>query len=228
MLQPLYAQTLMGYDALNAGFMLAPGGFGTLLVMPVVGLLMNRIDARWLIMLGMGVNSYAVMMMANINLDVSMWHMTWPRIVWGLGMGFFFVPLSTAALGVIRREKMGDASSLFNLMRNIGGSVGIAVAVTLLSRRAQFHQHILAEHVTPYDPQAIERFQYLWRGLMFSGADPVTAQAQAGQLIYREVQRQALVIAFVDNFWLIGLSALVCVPLVLLMHKFKGGMAVGH
>src|SRR5947208_2155977 len=129
--------------------------------MPLAGLLINRMDARWLLAVGMAVTSYSVVMMSHITLEVSMWHMTWPRIVWGLGMGFYFVPLSAAAIGVVSKEKMGDASALFNLTRNLGGSVGVALAVTLLSRRAQFHQHVLVSHITPYDPQAVERFTYI-------------------------------------------------------------------
>jgi DHA2 family multidrug resistance protein len=228
MLQPLYAQTLMGYDALNAGVMMAPGGFGTLLTMPLVGVLMNRLDARWLLVVGMAVTDYSMVMMSHLTLDISMWHLTWPRIVWGLGMGFYFVPLSAVAIGVVSKEKMGDASALFNLMRNLGGSVGVALAVTLLSRRAQFHQHILVSHITANDPETTQMFAYVWQGLILSGSDAVTAQAQAGRLLYGEVQRQALLMAFLDDFWLIGVVSLACVPLVFLMRRFTGGMAVGH
>lgn len=227
-LQPLFAQMLMGYDAVSAGIMMAPGGLGTLLTMPLVGVFMNKMDARWLLAVGMAVTSYSIVMMSHVTLDVAMWHLSWPRIVWGLGMGFYFVPLSTMAIGAVNKEKMGDASALFNLMRNLGGSVGVAMAVTLLSRRSQFHQHILTSHISPYDPQTRERFSSMWQGLVQSGTDPVTAQAQAGQLIYMEVQRQSLLMAFLDNFWLIGMISLVCVPLVFLMRKFKGGMTVGH
>ncbi len=227
-LQPLYAQTLLGYDALNAGVMMMPGGFGTLLTMPLAGVLMNRTDARWLLLVGMLVTNYSLVMMSHLTLDVSMGQMSWPRIVWGLGMGFYFVPLSAAAIGAVNKEKMGDASALFNLMRNLGGSVGVALAVTLLSRRAQFHQHVLVAHVTPYDPQATERFTYLWQGLIRSGTDPMTAQAQAGQLIYLEVQRQSVLMAFLDSFWVIGVASLACVPLVFLMRGFRGGMTIGH
>jgi len=228
MLQPLYAQTLMGYDALNAGVLVAPGGVGTLLMMPVVGLLMNRVDVRLLVALGMGVTSYGVLMMSHFALTSSPWHLIWPRIVWALGMAFFFVPLSAAALGIIPKERMGDASALFNLTRNIGGSVGIALAVTLLSRRAQFHQYILISHVTPNDPEAVDRFTSLWQGLVFSGSDPVIAHEQATGLIYSEVLRQSLLMSFLDTFWLIGVISLACVPLVLLMREFRGGIAVGH
>lgn len=229
LLQPFYVQTFMGYDAISAGLIMTPGGIGTLIMMPMVGLLLNRVDARWLLFLGMGASCYSLLMMADVvTLETSMWQFIVPRLVWGLGMGFFFVPLSTASLGMIQKERMGDASALFNLMRNIGGSVGIALAVTLLSRRAQFHQNSLVGHITPYDPQAVDRFTYLRQGLMLSGADPVTAQTQAGQLIYMEVQRQSALMAFQDAFWLIGIIALACIPLVFLMRKFKGGMVVGH
>jgi DHA2 family multidrug resistance protein len=208
--------------------MMAPGGFGTLLTMPLVGVLMNRLDARWLLVVGMAVTDYSMVMMSHLTLDISMWHLTWPRIVWGLGMGFYFVPLSAVAIGVVSKEKMGDASALFNLMRNLGGSVGVALAVTLLSRRAQFHQHILVSHITANDPETTQMFAYVWQGLILSGSDAVTAQAQAGRLLYGEVQRQALLMAFLDDFWLIGVVSLACVPLVFLMRRFTGGMAVGH
>ena len=227
-LQPLFAQMLMGYDAVSAGIMMAPGGIATLFTMPLVGVLMNRMDARWLLVVGMAVTSYSIVMVSHLTLDVAMWQLSWPRIVWGFGMGFYFVPLSAVAIGVVSKEKMGDASALFNLMRNLGGSVGVALAVTLLSRRSQFHQHILTSHISPYDPQTQEQFSYLWRRLVQSGVDPLSAQAQAGQLIYMEVQRQSLLMAFLDNFWIIGMAALVCVPLIFFMRRFKGGAMVGH
>jgi DHA2 family multidrug resistance protein len=227
-LQPLYAQILLGYDALNAGVMMMPGGFGTLLTMPLAGVLMNRLDARWLLLLGMTVTNYSLLLMSHLTLEVSMWQLSWPRIIWGLGMGFYFVPLSAAAIGAVNKEKMGDASALFNLMRNLGGSIGVALAVTLLSRRAQFHQHVLVSHVTPYHPQAMERLARLWQGLVQAGADPVTAQTQAQQLIYLEAQRQSVTMAFLDSFWLIGILSLACAPLVFLMRKFTGGMTIGH
>jgi len=227
-LQPLFAQMLMGYDAVSAGIMMAPGGLGTLLTMPLVGVLMNKIDARWLLAVGMAVTSYSIVMMSHVTLDIAMWQMSWPRIVWGLGMGFYFVPLSAVAIGSVNKEKMGDASALFNLMRNLGGSVGVALAVTLLSRRAQFHQHILTSHISPYDPQTRAQFSYIWKGLVQSGTDPVTAHSQAGQLIYLEVQRQSLLMASLDNFWIIGMVSLVCVPLVFVMRKFRGGATIGH
>jgi DHA2 family multidrug resistance protein len=193
-----------------------------------VGVLMNKIDARWLLAVGMAVTSYSIVMMSHVTLDIAMWQMSWPRIVWGLGMGFYFVPLSAVAIGSVNKEKMGDASALFNLMRNLGGSVGVALAVTLLSRRAQFHQHILTSHISPYDPQTRAQFSYIWKGLVQSGTDPVTAHSQAGQLIYLEVQRQSLLMAFLDNFWIIGMVSLVCVPLVFVMRKFRGGATIGH
>ncbi len=227
-LQPLFAPNLLGYAAINAGIMMAPGVFGTLLTMPLVGVLMNRIDARWLLAIGMAITNYSLIMTSHLTLDVSMWHLTWPRIVWGLGMGFYFVPLSAMAIGVVSREKMGDASALFNLMRNLGGSIGVALAVTLLSRRAQFHQQVIASHITPYNRAAAGWFAYLQQGFISSGADPVTAQTQAGHLIYLEVQRQSVLMSFLDSFWLIGMTSLLCVPLVLLMRQFKGGMTVGH
>lgn len=227
-IQPLFAQMLLGYDAVSAGIMMAPGGIATLFMMPLVGALMNKMDARWLLAVGMAVTSYSIVMVSHLTLDVAMWQLSWPRVVWGLGMGFYFVPLSTVAIGVVSKEKMGDASALFNLMRNLGGSAGVALAVTLLSRRSQFHQHILTSHISLYDHQTREQFSYLWKGLVQSGIDPLSAQSQAGQLIYMEVKRQSLLMAFLDNFWIIGMAALTCVPLVFLMRKFKGGATVGH
>ena len=122
-LSPLYTQILMGYTSMLAGMVLAPGGVATLITMPIAGVLMPRIDPRWVIATGCALNAYAMYLMATLTLEASYWHIMWPRFVQGLGIGFTFVPLSTMALGGVPRRELGHASGLFNFTRTVGGSV---------------------------------------------------------------------------------------------------------
>ncbi|MEJ2070807.1 MAG: DHA2 family efflux MFS transporter permease subunit, partial [Syntrophobacterales bacterium] len=149
MLLPLYLQTIMGYDATLAGWALAFGGVGSLMILPIVGRLTQVIDGRWLIGAGLAINALAVFMMSNYNTQVDFFTAWFPRFIQGIGLGTTFVSLTTLTMSRISQEKMGNATGIFNLMRNLGGSFGIATATTLLYRRAQFHQTRLVEHLTP-------------------------------------------------------------------------------
>jgi DHA2 family multidrug resistance protein len=150
MLLPLFLQTLMGYDATLAGWALAFGGIGSLLIMPVVGRLTMVMDSRKIVFVGLLINAYAVYLMSGYTTTIDFYHAWWPRFVQGFGLGATFVSLTTLTMSRISQEKMGNATGIFNLMRNLGGSFGIATATTLLSRRSQFHQGRLVEHLTPF------------------------------------------------------------------------------
>jgi DHA2 family multidrug resistance protein len=144
----------------------------------------------------------------------------WPLVLSGLALGFVFVPLSATTVGTLRREDIGNATGIFNLMRNVGGSIGISMVTTLLARRAQIHQVVLAQHVSPYDPEAVQRLRDLEAMLTPQvGAQAAPAAAQAA--LYSILVRQATLLAFIDNFRLMALLALACVPLVLLLRRAK-------
>lgn len=218
-LSPLFTQILMGYTALLAGLVLAPGGLSTLVTMPIAGVLINRIDPRWIIVTGCALNAYAMYLMATLTLEASYWHIMLPRFIQGLGIGFTFVPLSTVALGAVPMREMGHASGLFNFIRTIGGSIGIALVATLLQRGSQTHQARLVTHVSPYDPDVWNRHQALAATFAARGADPATADQQAWAHLYEMVQRQALSLSFIDNFWLLVWIFVAVIPFVLFLGR---------
>jgi DHA2 family multidrug resistance protein len=218
-LSPLFTQILMGYTAMLAGLVLAPGGFSTLVMMPIAGALLSRLDARWIIVAGCALNAYAMYLMATLSLEASYWQIMLPRFIQGLGIGFTFVPLSTVALSAVPARELGHASGLFNFMRTIGGSIGIAAVATFLQRGAQTHQARLAGHVSLYDPDVWDRYQTLVETFTARGADVATAEQQAWAHLYEMVQRQALLLSFIDNFWWLVWIFLAVIPFVLFLGR---------
>ncbi|MBW1953209.1 MAG: DHA2 family efflux MFS transporter permease subunit [Deltaproteobacteria bacterium] len=219
-LLPLYLQTLMGYDATLAGMALAPGGLGSLLIMPVVGRLTTMVDNRILIGLGLVINGVAMYMMSNYNLQLDFWHAMLPRFIQGFGLGMTFVSLTTVTMSKISQERMGNATGMFNLLRNLGGSFGIATVVTLLSRRSQFHQSRLVEHINPTSinfQQWAARVQE-WFGTS-GGVETGLLDRQWLAALYQEVLRQANMLAFCDDYWLLTIIFALLIPLVLLMRR---------
>ena len=218
-LSPLFTQILMGYTAMLAGLVLAPGGVSTLVTMPIAGALMNRLDPRWIIVTGCALNAYAMYLMATLTLQASYWDIMLPRFIQGLGIGCSFVPLSTVALSAVPMRELGHASGLFNFIRTIGGSIGIAMVATLLERGAQSHQARLAAHVSLYDPDVWDRYHTLVTTFAARGADTVTAEQQAWAHLYAIVQREALTLSFIDNFWRLAWIFAAVVPFVLLLGR---------
>jgi DHA2 family multidrug resistance protein len=231
MLLPLYLQTLMGYDATLAGWALAFGGIGSLMILPIVGRLTQIIDGRWLVGVGLLINTLAVYLMSQYNTQIDFFTAWWPRFIQGFGLGTTFVSLTTLTMSRISQEKMGNATGIFNLMRNLGGSFGIATAATLLSRRAQFHQSHLVERLTPLD-LPFQAWQHRM-GEVFSLPPNwhwwQNPQPLAG--LYGEVQRQATMLAFCDDYWFFTLLFLALLPMVFLMRRAPetaGGPGMGH
>ena len=220
-LLPVMLQTLMGYPSLQAGIAMAPRGLGSLIVTPIVGAALGktRTDPRKLLALGFGVSAWSMFWLASLNLDAGYWDIFWPQFVQGVGLGMLFVPLATVSMDRIPRESMGNATSLFNLMRNIGGSFGIALIQTLLARDRQGHTNTLVAHINPYDPAAQQMFQSLRSAFVSRGADAMTAASRAYGAMWGMVQRQAAIEAFLDAFMLLALVFLAMMPLLLLMKK---------
>jgi MFS transporter, DHA2 family, multidrug resistance protein len=224
---PLFLQTLLGYTAENSGIATAPRGVGAMIAMPVVGLLMAYVDFRWLVSLGVVCVWGATLIFAKLNLDVSMASIVWPNILYGLGIGLVMVPLMTVSVGTLPKEKMGNASGIYNLMRNLGGSIGISLSTTFVARMAQVHQATLVGHMTPYDPMFRQRLSTLTAGLSRYSAGPQSHMQAYGQLQGILLQ-QANLKAFMDMFAWTALIMIVCLPAVWLLKKFavKGGMAM--
>jgi DHA2 family multidrug resistance protein len=219
MLIPLFLQTLMGYDATLAGMVLAPGGVATLITMPFVGAFIQRSDGRRVVLTGLLIGAFAMFLMQRFSLEASYWDFVWPRVILGVGLAMIFVPLTTVTLSTISREEMGNATGIFNLLRNVGGSVGIAIAATMLSRYSQFYQNTLVGHVNPYSFQTQARLSALKQAAIARGFDPVSADRFSLAAIHGMVRRQAGMLAYNRIFCVVGLAFLVIIPLLLLLKK---------
>jgi MFS transporter, DHA2 family, multidrug resistance protein len=221
LLLPMMLQTLMGYTAMLSGLVLSPGGIMVVIMLPIVGKLLARIEARWLVIFGIVITSLSLFHMSHFNLDIDFRTAMWARIFQSAGMAFLFVPINTMAFYFIEQHRINDAAGIINLARNVGGSSGIATVTTLLARRAQFHQSVLVGHVTSLGGNYHAMVAGASSMLTQQGSDPVMAANQAHGMLQGMVQRQATMLAFVDNFWLLGVLFLAMIPLMFLMKKTK-------
>jgi DHA2 family multidrug resistance protein len=219
-LLPLFLQTLLGYPAVQSGLTVSPRGFGSVVSMLIVGRLIGKVDGRFLIMFGFCVLAYSTYMLTGINLDVSSSSVTWPLIISGFAMGFIFVPLTTMTMGTLRNEQMGNGAGIYNLMRNTGGSIGIAAMTTFLARGAQQHQAAFASHLTPYDSAFQQRFHAM-AGVFASGGGGPEAMQKAYGAIYGLVARQAMLMSYIDNFRLLAYLCVLCIPAALLFKRVR-------
>ncbi|HZR25148.1 MAG TPA: DHA2 family efflux MFS transporter permease subunit [Vicinamibacterales bacterium] len=224
-LLPIMLQTLLAYPPLQAGIAMAPRGIGSFFAMPITGLITGKVDARKLLTGGLIIGGLTLVWLSDLNLQAGYWDIFWPQAIQGVGMSLLFVPLTTVSMDPIPREQMGNATSLFNLMRNIGGSVGIATTGTLLARHNQSTTALLGRNITAYDTTSQSMLAGLRATFMAAGADAVTATERAHAAMFGMVQRQATMVSFVGIFQLLGIMFIALVPLVLLMQKPKGG---GH
>src|SRR5512146_712675 len=218
-LLPLYGQILLGYTAFLAGLVLSPGGVATLIVMPIVGTLIVNHNPKYLLTFGIAVCAFSTYAMSRFTLGADFAALMWPRIYLGIGMGFLFIPLTTLTLSSIPRPQMGNATSIYNLLRNLGGSFGVAFATTMFVRRAQLHQSHLSEHLTGFDrtfSTAVEGAKAL---LLKRGVPGAAAEPMALQRIYREAIRQATAMGFNDAFFVLAVLMVFILPLVLLLRR---------
>ncbi|MGE3274403.1 MAG: DHA2 family efflux MFS transporter permease subunit [Vicinamibacterales bacterium] len=218
-LLPVMLQTLMGYPAIEAGKAMAPRGIGSFLGMLFVGAVSSRVDHRKLLAVGLVGAGASMFWLGAITLDAGFWDLFWPQFLQGLALSLLFVPLTTLTMDAIAPEEMGNATSLYNLVRNVGGSFGIATATTLLSRYGQVNLDRLATHVTPYSPAATGMLHDLTGAFVSRGSDLVTAQQQAMAALYGMTARQASAITFLQVFRVLGILCLVLLPLVLVLKK---------
>jgi DHA2 family multidrug resistance protein len=209
-LLPPLLQSLLGYSVLQSGFLTAPRGIGTLVSMIVVGRLVGKIDSRLLILFGMVLMSWSLWQMSGFSLDMDQRPIIVSGIIQGFALGFIFVPLNTLAFGTLDPKFRTTAASLFNLARNIGGSVGISVVTVMLARNVQISHSDLAAHITQYSIPPISP-------AITQGAPPITDTVL--MMADAEINRQALMIAYIDDFWLMMIVSLVAIPLLLLLKK---------
>jgi len=219
-LLPLFMQTLLGWTAVTAGIWTSPRGVATALFMPLCGYLLGKgWDARWLLVFGFVVASLAFFGYSHMSLDSGTWDILLCQINQGAGMAFVFVPLTVVTMDPILKAETGYATSLYSVMRNIGSSVGISFVTTWVARRSQFHQSILAAHVTRYN-LGTRQFLRLAQGLLFrQGSDSSTAAHRSLALLYGMLQQQAALLSFVEVFRIMGFLFLATIPFVLLMRR---------
>ena len=226
-LLPQLVQTLFGYTATLAGLVITPGGVAVMFMMPVVGILVNKTQPKYLVALGMLIEFGAMYHLSKLNLNVGYRDFMWARIYQAAGLAFLFVPLTTASYAGVPGNKSNEASALINLMRNLGGSFGISIAQTLLAQRAQFHQARLVSHLVPTNPtytQALERIQEMVGRAGSSAAD---ASHRAIAHMMQVVSRQAQMQSYLDVFRVLAWCALAAVPLVFLLQRIKPGQGHG-
>jgi DHA2 family multidrug resistance protein len=218
-LLPLFLQTLLGYPALDSGLAVSPRGIGSMVSMVVAGALAEHMDARLMVMVGFLILGVSTLMLGNVNLGIAMTSVVVPNLLNGFAGGFIFVPLTTLTMGKLRKREIGNAAGIYNLVRNIGGSVGIASATTLLVRRSQVHQNYLAAHLTATDTASAGMAQGLAAKLSLAGVDSYTAHHKALGAIYEMVQQQASLLSYIDNFRLLAVLAFLCLPLAALFRR---------
>ncbi len=225
---PIYTQSLMGYTATWAGLVISPGGIASLLAMALVGGMVGKVDARFLVLVGAILNIGALWVLKDLNLQVDFFHITLSRLFQGFGLGFLFVPITAAAFSHLKPEQIGQGTGLFNLLRNEGGSVGIAMSATVLARHAQLHQARLADHVTSFSLIVQNRLAEATHSLFaVSGHDPVTDQTLSLGMLYGQVQQQAAMLAFVDVFRMLMFAFVLFLPFIILLSGGRGRRGPG-
>src|SRR5215467_1663358 len=225
-LLPLFLQTVLGYPAIEAGIAMAPRGLGSFIAMPLVGFLTAKIDSRKLLVVGLLGGAATLYMFGSLNLQVGYWDIFWPQFFQGLSMGLIFVPLTTVTMSLIAREEMGNATSIFNLMRNMGGSIGIAAIATMLNRNAQAQYNVLGAHITGFDARVRALLEQIRGGFIAHGMDFTTATQAAYSSLSGMVNQQAVMVAFVQLFRILALVFAVVVPLVFVMRRPRGRQTV--
>ena len=219
-LLPLFYQEVMGYTAFNAGIAVSPRGLGAIVAMPLIGYLTDKMDTRWLIGGGFLIFAICGIWFGEVNLTISPWSFIWAIILSGFGSGMVFVPLSTTTVAFLTNEEIGNASGLYNLLRNVGGSIGISLTDTLLARHSQVHQAYLIQNL---NPGGRVYQQELARGASALAPKIGEAMSGAGALgrIYSSLNVQALLLSYMDDFRYLAIASFACLPLVIALKKAK-------
>jgi DHA2 family multidrug resistance protein len=229
---PQFVQTLLGYTAALAGMVISPGGITVMLMMPLVGFLVSRVDPRWMIVYGFSISAMALFTMLDLNTGASFAHIAFLRIFQASGLAFLFIPINTLSYNGIPGNKNNDVSGLTNLARNIGGSMGTAFEVTMLARRQQFHQERLGADVGLGSLNLHDRVDALGRFLVQHGpkiSSLTQGRTMAQGRLYQQLVQQSTMLAYLDVIKMLAIAMLLAIPLVFLMSRpKKGAAAMGH
>ncbi len=222
---PQMLQQLLGYSAELAGLALSPGGAVIMLMMPVVGFLVSRVDTKYLISFGCIVSSISLFVMAGWNLQLDYRHAVYGRMLQSFGLAFLFIPINVSAFAYVPKELTNMGTGIINLARNVGASVGIATVTTMLERRTQAHTARLIEHVNPFSLAYQKVLAGFTATFTSSGSTTPEAAAKATGMVYGLVQRQAAMLAFLDDFKFLGIVFLIVLPVLLLLKRPKGAVS---
>jgi DHA2 family multidrug resistance protein len=222
-LLPLLMQELLGYTATHAGVTNLPRGLASFMIMPFVGILTSKIDNRKLLGTGLLASAAAMFLLSRLSLEVGFWNFWWPLTLQGAALGLVFVPLTTVTNDPIPLERMGNATSIFNLMRNIGASIGISMVETMQYRKQQAHVNMLGQHVNAGNLQTQQMIANLRAYFISQGHDAATATRQAYGAVWAMLQRQASMLSYNDVFFILAVMFLAMFPLIFLIQKPKGG-----
>ncbi len=221
-LLPLFYQELMGYTALAAGWAVSPRGVGAIIAMPMIGYLTAKIDNRWLIAFGFFLFAVASLWFGEVNLSIGQWTFLWAIVISGFGSGCVFVPLSTTAMASLPNEEIGNASGLYNLLRNIGGSIGISVVNTIVARHEQVHRNEMVRWLAPGRVSIVGALSGMQRFLNAQGSSPTTAADRSYGLVNGMLDAQARLWSYVDDFRYMALACFFCIPIVFALKKTVG------
>jgi DHA2 family multidrug resistance protein len=226
-LLPLFYQELMGYTALAAGWAVSPRGIGAIIAMPMIGYLTAKIDNRYLIAFGFFLFAISSIWFGEVNLSIGQWSFLWAIILSGFGSGCVFVPLSTTTMAFLRNEEIGNASGLYNLLRNVGGSIGISVVNTIVARHEQVHRNEMAHWFTGGRNSVRGAIEGLQQYLSAQGASDATATERAYGLLNQGLNAQSRLWSYVDDFRYMALICFACVPIVFALKKTVGRAPAG-
>jgi len=219
----LWLQTLLGYPSMQAGKAMLALGLGAAFAMPVASALVSRFDPRKVCVCGVLGLSLSYYQLMELNLTVGYWDLFWPQFLQGASIGLVFVPLAVVTMASIPKERTGNATSLFNMMRNIGGGVGISLVTTMLIRQGQQHTNLLVANITPVSPSATG----LLAGMrnLFAGSGPGLADRQAYAALFGLVQREATMVGLIRIFQYLGVLVLILIPLIALTKRPRAGQS---
>lgn len=228
-LLPQLLQTELNYTAMLAGLALSPGGIATLVLMPIVGRLVTAVQPKYLIMFGAAIVAFSMWHLTGLTGDITYGYAALSRIFLALGLPFLFLPVTTASYDGLPPDKTNQASALINVARNIGGSMGVALAQTVLAQRQQFHQSRLIEHAAPSDLGYQQTIDAMTRYFQAQGSNASDAASQAIAWIGRTLQQQVDLLAYIDVFWMLAIVAVLMIPTAAVLRRIDLSVpARGH
>jgi DHA2 family multidrug resistance protein len=227
-LLPQFLQTELNYTALLAGLVLSPGGIVTLFLMPVVGYLVGVVQPKYLIMVGACIVAFSMWYLTGLTGDITFGYAALSRIFLAAGLPFLFLPVTTACYDGVPPDKTNQASALINVARNIGGSMGVALAQSMLAQRQQFHQSRLIEHMAPSDIGYQQTIDSMTRYFQAQGSNASDAASQAIAWVGQTLQQQVDLLAYIDVFWLLAIIGVIMIPLALIIKPIDLSAAKAH